>query len=76
MIWLVFGTIGILVWVVSLLNCPKVDHEVCEFEKRKALVQVAYWEYYRTVVLPLMKDDINKQWGLTSKVVEEGRLCK
>jgi hypothetical protein len=75
MIWLIFGVIGILVWgVLSLLDCSEVDREVYEFEKRKALAQVAYWEYYRTVVLPLMKDDINKQWELTAKVMEEGRL--
>lgn len=47
-----------------------------EFEKRKILAQVAYWEYYRSVVLPLMKDDISKQWELTAKVAEEGILCK
>lgn len=58
------------------LDCSEVDHEVYEFEKRKILAQVAYWEYYRSVVLPLMKDDISKQWELTAKVAEEGILCK
>lgn len=72
MIWSIFGVIWIIVWVASLLDCSEVDREVYEFEKRKALAQVAYCEYYRTIVLPLMKDDINKQWELTAKVVEEG----
>lgn len=50
--------------VISLFDYSDTDLEAYEFEKRKALAQVAYWEYYRTVVLPLMKDDINKQWEL------------
>lgn len=77
MIWLVFGTIGILVGGVTLsLDYSDTDREVYEFEKRKALAQVVYWEFYNTVVIHWMKEDIKRQWELAAKIVEEDKLCK
>lgn len=72
MIWLIFGVIGILVWgVISLIDSSDEELEVYKFEKRKALAQLAHWEYIRTDVLPLMKGDINRQWELADKLIEE-----
>ena len=79
MIWIFFGTLGLVVLSITSINgYLDFEHESYEYKKMKAeaLAQVEYWEHFNMNILPSIREDINRQWELAGKLVEEGKLCK
>lgn len=79
MIWIFFGTLGLVVLgITSTIDYLDFEHESYEYKKMKAeaLAQVEYWEHFNTNIPPSIRDGINRQWELAGKLVDEDKLCK